>query len=222
MSSRAQRSKLHDRGDCFVASLLTRKSWPTGRKIRRNSGSFLHGGRPTGRWELAMTGGGAPRNDGGRRSSRRQSALRGALIVKGASRLSAKGLVDRILQPFADLEPHRGGGGDLHFLAGARIATGACLAFGGDEGAKARQANLVLSLQCRGDGGQHGVDGIPCFGAGQIGALGDRSNKVVLVHLCDSPSYMIKRTTRHRARGSGREDETMPPLPLPKRWPSFS
>src|ERR1700722_14550117 len=55
MSSRAQRSKLHDRGGCFVAPLLTRKSWPTGRKIRRNSGSFMHGGRPTGRWELAMT-----------------------------------------------------------------------------------------------------------------------------------------------------------------------
>src|ERR1700722_16358874 len=50
-----------DRGGCFVAPLLTRKSWPTGRKIRRNSGSFMHGGRPTGRWELAMTGAGNDR-----------------------------------------------------------------------------------------------------------------------------------------------------------------
>src|ERR1700721_1533434 len=37
-------------------SLLTRKSWPTGRKIRRNSGCFMHGCRPTGRWELAVGG----------------------------------------------------------------------------------------------------------------------------------------------------------------------
>src|SRR5471030_1722666 len=87
------------------------------------------------------------------------------------------------LEAFADAEARGPGSWTLNRGAGARIASGAGLAFDGNETAEANQAYLGSTLQRRRNGAHESFQRIARLGLGKIGAVSNRVDQFGLRHI---------------------------------------